>query len=141
MTQRTEPLAEQPQGLALRLRGSTLRLSGDPLLMAIVNASPDSFSDPGPPAPGELVERARELAAAGAALIDVGGESGRTDRPAIAEREEAARVGPVIERLAAEGLLVSVDTWRAPVPAARGRLAQGLRGGTDRPTAARAARR
>jgi hypothetical protein len=68
MTQRTEPLAEQAQGLALRLRGSTLRLSGDPLLMAIVNASPDSFSDLGPPAPGELVERARELAAAGAAL-------------------------------------------------------------------------
>jgi dihydropteroate synthase len=123
MTQRTEPLAEQLQGLALQLRKSTLRLSGDPLLMAIVNASPDSFSDPGPPAPGELVERARELAAAGAALIDVGGESGRTDRPAITEREEAARVVPVIERLAAEGLLVSVDTWRAPV--ARAALAAG----------------
>jgi hypothetical protein len=65
MQQRRDPLAEQPQGLVLRLRGRILRLSGDPLLMAIVNASPDSFSDPGRPAPAALVGRARELAAAG----------------------------------------------------------------------------
>ena len=95
----------------LSLRGRILRLSGDPLLMAIVNVSPDSFSDPGRAAPAALVERGRELADAGAALIDVGGESGRTDRRAVPEREEVARVVPVTERLAAEGLLVSVDTW------------------------------
>ena len=50
-------------------------------LMGIVNATPDSFSDPqGPKDPAELVERGLELARDGAAIIDVGGESGRTDR-------------------------------------------------------------
>jgi dihydropteroate synthase len=83
MKQRTDPLGERPQGLVLSLRGQTVRLSGDPLLMGIVNVSPDSFSDPGRRAPRGLVKRARELADAGAALIDVGGESGRTDTPAI----------------------------------------------------------
>jgi dihydropteroate synthase len=107
----------------LRLRARTLRLTADPLLMGIVNANPDSFSDPGGSDPDELVNRARALASAGAALIDVGGQSGRTDRPAVPEREEAARVVPVIERLAEAGLLVSVDTWRAPV--ARAALAAG----------------
>jgi dihydropteroate synthase len=98
--------------LPLRLRGRTVRI-GEPLLIGIVNASPDSFSDPGGRSPDRLVQHTRELAAAGAALIDVGGESGRTDKPAVPENEEAARVVPVIERLAAEGLVVSVDTWRA----------------------------
>jgi dihydropteroate synthase len=119
----SDRLAGQRGTLALRLRERTVSLSGDPLLMAIVNASPDSFSDPSRPGPEGLVERARELAAAGAALIDVGGESGRTDRPAVSEGQEIARVVPVIEPLAAEGLLVSVDTWRAPV--ARAALAAG----------------
>jgi dihydropteroate synthase len=109
-----------PEGfpVALRLRGRTVRISSDPLLMGIVNASPDSFSDPGRRTLEGLVEQARHLASAGAALIDVGGESGRTDTPALREDEEAARVVPVIERLAAEGMVVSVDTWRAPVAAA-----------------------
>ncbi|MFQ3414109.1 dihydropteroate synthase, partial [Escherichia coli] len=48
-------------------------------------------------------------------IVDVGGESGRTDRPAVAVEEEIARVLGLIERLADEGLAVSVDTWRAPV--------------------------
>jgi dihydropteroate synthase len=91
--------------------------------MGIVNASPDSFSDPARPGLERLVERGRELASDGATLIDVGGESGRTDTEAIPEQEEVARVVPVIERLAAEGVLVSVDTWRAPV--ARAALAAG----------------
>jgi dihydropteroate synthase len=88
----------------------------EPLLMGIVNATPDSFSDSqGEKSLATLVERAHELAAAGAAIVDVGGESGRTDRPAIPVEEERARVVPLIERLAADGLSVSVDTWRAPV--------------------------
>jgi dihydropteroate synthase len=101
----------------LRLGERTLDLpAGQPALMGIVNATPDSFSD----APGEkpldvLVERAFALAAEGAAVVDVGGESGRTDRAAVSEREEIARILPLVERLAAEGLAVSVDTWRAPV--------------------------
>jgi len=104
--------------LDLRLRGRTVRISSDPLLMGIVNASPDSFSDPGRRTLDGLVQRARQLASAGATLIDVGGESGRTESPVLPEKDEAARVVPVIEQLTAEGLLVSVDTWRARVAAA-----------------------
>jgi dihydropteroate synthase len=85
-------------------------------LMGIVNATPDSFSDrQGAKSPLSLVARAHELVDAGAAIVDVGGESGRTDREAIPVEEEIARVVPVVERLAADGLTVSVDTWRAPV--------------------------
>ena len=96
----------------------------EPLLMGIVNATPDSFSDPqGEKTLDALVARAHGLAEEGAAIIDVGGESGRTDRPPVPVEEERARVVPLIERLAAEGLRVSVDTWRAPV--ARAALAAG----------------
>jgi dihydropteroate synthase len=95
-----------------------------PLLMGIVNATPDSFSDrQGDKSVAELVERGRALAADGAAIIDVGGESGRTDREPAPVDVEAARVVPVVEALAADGLRVSVDTWRAPV--ARAALAAG----------------
>jgi dihydropteroate synthase len=87
-----------------------------PLLMGIVNATPDSFADPQGSKPFEaLVARAHRLTAEGAGLIDVGGESGRTDRAAVPVDEEMARVVPLIERLAADGLAVSVDTWRGPV--------------------------
>jgi dihydropteroate synthase len=85
-------------------------------LMGIVNATPDSFSDrQGAKPPLSLVARAHELVDAGAAIVDVGGESGRTDREAVPVDEEIARVVPVVERLAADGVTVSVDTWRAPV--------------------------
>ena len=86
---------------------------GRPGLMGIVNAGPDSFSDPGPRELDDLLRVAREMTAAGATLIDVGGESGRTDRPAVSEDEEASRIVPVVERLAGEGIAVSADTWRA----------------------------
>jgi dihydropteroate synthase len=87
-----------------------------PRLMGIVNATPDSFSDPQVPKElSELVEQAREQLAAGAALIDVGGESGRTDTEAVPVEEEIARVVPLVERLSGEGVTVSLDTWRAPV--------------------------
>ncbi len=82
-------------------------------LMGIVNATPDSFSDrPGAKPLDELAALAHRLRAD---LVDVGGESGRTDRPAVAVEEEIARVVPLVERLANDGLTVSVDTWRAPV--------------------------
>jgi dihydropteroate synthase len=101
--------------VTLRLRGRELDLS-QPVLMGIVNATPDSFSDrQGPKDPGELAALGMRLVEDGAAIIDVGGESGRTDTEAVSVDEEAARVVPVIERLAAEGVLVSVDTWRGPV--------------------------
>jgi dihydropteroate synthase len=101
----------------LRLRDGSLELEpGRPLLMGIVNATPDSFSDTQGEKPLDaLVTRARQLSAAGAAVIDVGGESGRTDRAAVSVEEETERVVPLIERLAGEGITVSVDTWRGPV--------------------------
>jgi dihydropteroate synthase len=99
----------------LRLRGRELDLS-QPVLMGIVNATPDSFSDrQGPKEVDELAARARELLDDGAAIVDVGGESGRTDTEAVPVEEEISRVIPLVEPLAAEGALVSVDTWRGPV--------------------------
>jgi dihydropteroate synthase len=69
---------------------------GAPVLMGIVNATPDSFSDPqGRKDPGLLAELALELVQDGAGIVDVGGESGRTDREAVPEAEEAARIVPL----------------------------------------------
>jgi dihydropteroate synthase len=101
----------------VRIVGETLALGGSPLLMGIVNATPDSFSDGGRRRPvAELVELARTLLEAGAGIIDIGGESGVTNRPAIDPREEIARVVPVIERVAGElGARVSVDTYKPAV--------------------------
>ena len=101
--------------MRLRLRDRAVELGrGRPLLMGIVNATTDSFSDPpGPKAFDELVARAHALAEDGAAIVDVGGESGRTDRRVVSAAEEIARVVPLVERLVGAGLTVSVDTWRA----------------------------
>jgi dihydropteroate synthase len=94
------------------------------LIMGIVNASPESFSDGGRWATlHDQVLRALELVDQGADLIDVGGESGVTGIPAVAAEEEMRRVVPLVERLAAEGVRVSVDTWKPEV--ARAALAAG----------------
>ena len=101
----------------LRLGDRTLELEpGRPLVMGIVNASPESFSD-GAAVGGvdDQVRRAVALREEGADLIDVGGESGVTDRPPISAEEEAARVVPLVERLVGEGTVVSVDTWKPEV--------------------------
>jgi dihydropteroate synthase len=102
---------------ALRAGGRRLELSGAPLLMGIVNASSDSFSDAGKlPDVDARVARAHELAAAGAAIVDVGGESAFGGRPPIEVDEEIARVVPVIERVARElDVIVSVDTYKPAV--------------------------
>lgn len=107
--------------LTLGLAGAgTLALGGrPPVLMGIVNATPDSFSDQGLEKTLEArVVLARELIDAGASVIDIGGESGTTDRPAVDAREEIARVIPVIEAVAALGVIVSVDTYKPAVAAA-----------------------
>jgi dihydropteroate synthase len=99
----------------LRLRDRELDLAG-PVIMGIVNATPDSFSDrQGPKEADEVAEHGLRLAEEGAAIVDVGGESGRTDTEAVPVEVEVERVVPVIERLVAGGALVSVDTWRGPV--------------------------
>ena len=90
-----------------------------PLLMGIVNATPDSFSDAGELTTTEArLARGRALLAAGADILDVGGESASGHVPAVAADEEIARVVPVVERLAAEGALVSIDTHKPAVAAA-----------------------
>lgn len=96
-----------------------------PLIMGIVNATPDSFSDAGLHQTLEQrVTLARSLVAAGASLIDIGGESGTTDRPVIDAAQEIDRVVPVIERVRAElGARVSVDTYKPAV--ARAAIAAG----------------
>ena len=93
-----------------------------PTVMGIVNVTPDSFSDGGAYAtPGDAAAAAREMIAAGAGLVDVGGESTRPGAEPVSEDEELRRLLPVIEELA--GLAVSVDTSRALV--ARRALAAG----------------
>jgi dihydropteroate synthase len=102
---------------AVAAAGRTLVLGERPWLMGIVNASPDSFSDAGAyPDLDARVHRARELLDAGADIIDIGGESGITRRPAVAVAEEIERVVPLVERVAGElGALVSVDTYKPAV--------------------------
>ena len=102
-----------------------LALGGQPWLMGIVNATPDSFSDAGEhQSLDQRVGLARDLLQAGARLIDIGGESGVTNRPAVDPREEIARVVPVIERVCGElGARVSVDTYKPAV--ARAAIAAG----------------
>lgn len=106
--------------LDVRAGSRTLRLGERPWLMGIVNATPDSFSDDGRHRTLEArVELAGELLAAGADVIDVGGESGVTNRPAVDPQEEIARVVPLVERVAGElGAIVSVDTYKPAVAAA-----------------------
>jgi dihydropteroate synthase len=87
-----------------------------PWLMGVVNATPDSFSDGGAfKTVEERVELARAMVDAGADVIDVGGESGVTNRPPVAADEEIARVVPLIERVVALGAIVSVDTYKPAV--------------------------
>ncbi len=85
--------------------------------MGVVNATPDSFSDAGGSRTlGQRVELARSLIDAGAELIDVGGESGVTNRPPVGPDEEIERVVPLIERVSGElGVPVSVDTYKPEV--------------------------
>lgn len=106
--------------LTVRAGDRTLALGERPWLMGIVNATPDSFSDAGERRTlDERVALARDLLAAGADVIDVGGESGVTNRPAVEPGEEIARVVPLIERIAGElGAIVSVDTYKPEVAAA-----------------------
>jgi dihydropteroate synthase len=101
----------------LRAGDRVLELGPRPWLMGIVNASPDSFSDGA--RYGTLDARlrlARELLAAGADIIDIGGESASTDNLPAGVDEELARVVPLIERVAGElGATVSVDTYKPQV--------------------------
>lgn len=100
--------------MRLRLRDEIVEFHpGIPMVMGIVNASPESFSDGD--SVGGIVEQVDRACALDADIVDVGGESGVTDRPAVSVEEEIRRVVPLVEQLADARLLVSVDTWKAPV--------------------------
>jgi dihydropteroate synthase len=109
----------------LRAGELTLELGPRPLLMGIVNASPDSFSDGGRnstlDAQGALAE---ELLGAGADILDIGGESASTGRPPVEVAQEIERVVPLVRHVAGElGAVVSVDTYKPAV--ARAAIAAG----------------
>jgi dihydropteroate synthase len=91
-----------------------------PLVAAILNVTPDSFSDGGKHVddPAAAAAAGIDMAAAGATMIDVGGESTRPGAAAVWEGDEIARLVPVVERLARAGAIVSVDTRKAGVMAA-----------------------
>ncbi|MGY2734768.1 dihydropteroate synthase [Sphingomonas sp. UYP23] len=100
----------------LTLGERTLRFD-QPSVCGILNVTPDSFSDGGTlqDDPAAAASAGVAMAAAGAALIDVGGESTRPGAATVWEGDEIARVVPVIERLARAGTLVSIDTRKASV--------------------------
>jgi dihydropteroate synthase len=99
----------------LQLGERIVRLD-QPQVMGIVNATPDSFSDGGQFADaGSAAEAGAGMAAAGAAIVDVGGESTRPGATSVWEGDEIDRVVPVIRQLAGGGAAVSVDTRKAAV--------------------------
>lgn len=105
------------RALEWRLRTRTLDFSDGPLLMGIVNVTPDSFSDGGQfHDASAAVDRALELVDDGAAIIDIGGESTRPYSEPISTEEELRRVLPVIEGLVARtDTPLSIDTSKAEV--------------------------
>ncbi|AHE68264.1 dihydropteroate synthase [Legionella oakridgensis] len=88
-----------------------------PLIMAILNVTPDSFSDGGQfIGTNQAFRHAMTMIEQGADIIDIGGESSRPGAEAISEDEELARVIPVIERIRAESdVCISIDTCKATV--------------------------
>lgn len=87
-----------------------------PIIMGILNLTPDSFSDGGSyPTPEDAIARGLQMVEEGALIIDVGGESMRPGATPITEEEECARVLDVVKALASKGICVSIDTRHAPV--------------------------
>jgi dihydropteroate synthase len=128
--QRTIPVADLPtderlQAIAgrvsaprapLKLGDRVVRLD-QPQVMGILNVTPDSFSDGGKHVgdPAAAAQVGVDLTVAGAAIVDVGGESTRPGAAAVWEGDEIERIVPVVERLARSGTAVSIDTRKAGV--------------------------
>ena len=99
----------------LQLGSRTVRLD-QPHVMAIVNITPDSFSDGGRLADAETaIVAGADMAADGAAILDIGGESTRPGAKPVWAGDEIGRVVPVIGRLAASGAAISIDSRKAEV--------------------------
>jgi dihydropteroate synthase len=123
----SQPLAERFPYRAThwQLRSRTLEFDARPRLMAIVNVTPDSFSDGGRFFSADTaVEHGLRLVAEGADLLDIGGESTRPGAEPVDAEEELRRVLPVVERLARDASVpISIDTSKASV--ARAAIAAG----------------
>jgi dihydropteroate synthase len=103
----------------LTARGLNLDITR-PLIMAVINATPDSFSDAGKYATVEArMERTKEVLDQGADILDIGGQSAITGVPEISEDEEIERITPVIQWVATNtNAIMSIDTYRPKVAAA-----------------------
>ena len=102
----------------LQLGERVVRLD-QPQVMGIINATPDSFSDGGSyEDAATAAEAGAQMAAAGAAIIDVGGESTRPGATTVWEGDEIERVLPIVQQLAASGTAVSIDTRKSAVMSA-----------------------
>ncbi|MGH7252937.1 MAG: dihydropteroate synthase, partial [Nitrospiraceae bacterium] len=106
-----------PGPVALRARGRFIPLDAGPLIMGVLNVTPDSFSDGGRYLdPGAAVDHAVEMAAQGADLIDIGAESTRPGADPVDQEEERRRLIPVVRAVCrAVSVPVSVDTTKAGV--------------------------
>jgi len=103
-------------GHILRLGALTLAWGQRTFIMGVVNVTPDSFSGDGVLDVSEAVDRARQMLAEGADVIDVGGESTRPGADPVPVEEELRRVIPVVEALVRDlGAVVSIDTQKAEV--------------------------
>src|SRR5476649_1669027 len=105
---------------AWKLKSGTLEWNDRPMIMGVLNVTPDSFSDGGRYLdPEQALDRALEIEAEGADIIDLGGESTRPGAATISEEVEQARILPVVRKL--RGRLkvpLSIDTWKASVAVA-----------------------
>ena len=108
----------RPGSIRWAIRDREVDLAGVPLLAAVVNATPDSFSDsPRERGPAAAIRRVDESLDAGADIVEVGGESNVSNRPAVGAEEEIARVVPVVESAIERGAVVSIDTYKPEVAA------------------------
>ena len=109
-------MAGPPEQVAWRCGGRDRLVAGRPLVMGVLNVTPDSFSDGGRFAtPEAAIEQGRALADEGADLLDVGAESTRPGAESVPAAEQIRRLAPVLEGL--RGLAISVDTASAEVAA------------------------
>jgi dihydropteroate synthase len=109
--------AHAPLTLPLKGGGNRVIRMDSPQIMGILNITPDSFSDAGSfmDRPDVAHEHAAMMLEAGAAIIDVGGESTRPGAAAVWEGDEVKRVVPAVEKLSAMGAAISLDTRRLAV--------------------------
>lgn len=100
----------------LAIGGRELTLGNHTRVMAVINLSPESRNlHTVAESPNHALAMAREYVAFGATILDLGGQSSHYENPTISEAEEIGRLVPAVELLAADGHLVSVDTWKPSV--------------------------